>query len=116
MDTKEPSFLIDHQSVASLITQLHEYFKDSHSHYKVERSHLISQLDGLEGEEEQQALQEVRKTESEIALFGILSDALSIADRVLHTRAAMKELGLDNPVYKMHYDVEVVEEKDDPIT
>jgi hypothetical protein len=104
METKDPRFLVDHQSVASLVTQLHEYFKNSHSHYKIERSTLMSQLHAAEGEAEQNLLQEVRKVEAEISLFGVLSDALSIADRVLHTRTVMNELGLDNPVYKMHYD------------
>jgi len=104
METKDPRFLVDHQSVASLVTQLHDYFQNSHSHYEIERSTLMSQLHAVEGEAEQDLLQEVRKVEAEISLFGVLSDALSIADRVLHTRTVMNELGLDNPVYKMHYE------------
>ncbi|XGV97035.1 MAG: hypothetical protein ACAF41_30475 [Leptolyngbya sp. BL-A-14] len=106
METKDPCFLVDHQSVASLVTQLHDYFKNSHSHYKMERSTLMSKLHAVEGETEQDLLQEIRKVETEISLFGVLSDSLSIADRILHTRTVMNELGLDNPVYRMHYDQE----------
>ena len=102
METKDPRFLVDHQSVASLITQLHEYFKNAHSHYEVERSTLMSKLHDVEGDAEQTLLQEIRKLEAEISLFGVLSDSLSIADRVLHARTVMNELGLDNPIYRMH--------------
>ncbi|PSB26949.1 hypothetical protein [Stenomitos frigidus] len=104
METKDPRFLVDHQSVASLVTQLHDYFENSHSHYEIERSTLMSKLHAAEGVVEQELLQEIRKVETEISLFGVLSDSLSIADRILHTRTVMTELGLDNPVYRMHYD------------
>ena len=103
-ETKDPRFLVDHQSVASLVTQLHEYFKNSHSHYEVERSTLMSQLHEADPDVEQTLLQEIRKLETEISLFGVLSDSLSIADRILHTRNVMNDLGLDNPIYRMHYD------------
>lgn len=101
---KDPSFLDEHQSVASLVSQLHEYFKDSQSHYEVERSHLVGTLEAASGEEEQKLLTEIRKLDAEISLFGVLSDALSIADRVLHTRSVMNELGLDSEIYRMHHD------------
>ncbi|HIK17115.1 MAG TPA: hypothetical protein IGS53_17755 [Leptolyngbyaceae cyanobacterium M33_DOE_097] len=100
--SKDPKFLVDHQSVASLINQLHEYFKDSHAHYEVERSQLMSKLDTVDQERELELHRELRKVEAEISLFSVLSDALSIADRILHTRSVMNELGLDNPLYRMH--------------
>jgi hypothetical protein len=99
---KDPNFLVDHQSVASLVAQLHEYFKDSQSHYEIERSHLVSRLDAASDEEAQKLSVQIRKLDAEISLFGVLRDSLSIADRVLHTRSVMNELGLDNKVYKMH--------------
>lgn len=64
----------------------------------------MSKLHDVEGDAEQALLQEIRKLEAEISLFGVLSDSLSIADRVLHARTVMNELGLDNPIYRMHYD------------
>lgn len=66
----------------------------------------MSKLHAADGETEQDLLQEIRKVETEISLFGVLSDSLSIANRILHTRTVMNELGLDNPVYRMHYDQE----------
>ncbi len=62
----------------------------------------MSKLHDVEGDAEQTLLQEIRKLEAEISLFGVLSDSLSIADRVLHARTVMNELGLDNPIYRMH--------------
>lgn len=101
--SKNPKFLVDHQSVASLVNQLHEYFKNSHAHYEVERSHLISMLHAAADSEREQELQrEILKVDAEISLFGVLSDSLSIADRIIHTRSVMNELGLDNPIYRMH--------------
>jgi len=64
----------------------------------------MSKLHEAEGDVEQTLLQEIRKLEAEISLFGVLSDSLSIADRILHTRNVMNDLGLDNPIYRMHYD------------
>ncbi|MBW4658902.1 MAG: hypothetical protein KME15_09520 [Drouetiella hepatica Uher 2000/2452] len=104
-ERKDPSFLTDHQSVASLIGQLHEYFKDACSHYEIERSHTASQLHAHQDEQKTQELMAtLRRIDTEISLFAVVSDALSIADRVLHTRSTITELGLDNEVYRMHYD------------
>jgi hypothetical protein len=101
--SNNPKFLVDHQSVASLVNQLHEYFKNSHAHYEVERSQLISLLHAAPDSEREQELQcEILRVDAEISLFGVLSDALSIADRIIHTRSVMNELGLDNPIYRMH--------------
>ncbi|NJR65495.1 MAG: hypothetical protein HC772_09535 [Leptolyngbyaceae cyanobacterium CRU_2_3] len=104
-EQKDPSFLVDHQSVASLVGQLHEYFKDSCSHYEIERSRIVSLLHSTTDEQkEQELMSTLRKVDTEISLFAVLSDALAIADRTLHTRITMNELGLDNEVYRMHYD------------
>jgi len=104
-ERKDPSFLADHQSVASLVGQLHEYFKDACSHYEIERSHIGSMLHANQDEQKAQELMSaMRKIDTEISLFAVVSDALSIADRVLHTRSTLTELGSDNEVYRMHYD------------
>lgn len=104
MESKEPSFLDENQSVASLITLLRDYFRNSHSRYKVDQSRLISQLDSADEETQESLRQQLRQADAGITLFGILGDALSIADRVLHSSSVMSQLGLDNEVYRVHHE------------
>jgi hypothetical protein len=100
---KEPSFLAENQSVASMISHLHRYFDNTYSHYKTEKSSMISNLHGsLPPDQQQQMQEDLNKLEAEIAIFGALSDALSVADRLLHARAVINELGLSSEVYKAH--------------
>jgi hypothetical protein len=106
MATQEPKFLADHQSVVSLVGQLHSYFNDSYSQYQIKHSTLLSQLHAAKGEQQEQLRQELREIEEEISIFGILSDSLSVADRILHMRSVMKELGTDSEVYRMHNKVQ----------
>lgn len=105
MESNKLSFLDNNQSIASLITQLHSYFRDSHARHKVKRSDLVSRLEAATGEEETQLFQELQMADSEIALFGVLSDSLSIADRVLHTPIVMEALGREE-LYQFHYETE----------
>jgi hypothetical protein len=101
MTMLEPNFLADHQSVVSLIGQLHTYFKNSYSHYKIQQSNLVSQLESADDEAEQKLRQDIQDIQEELVIFGILADALSIADRMLHTRAVRNELGDAAGIYKM---------------
>lgn len=84
MDSEKLSFLDENQSVASLVTPLHDYFKHSHSHCKVKRSQLLSQLDKVSGEQEQ-------------AVF---------TDRVLHSRVVMETLGMASEGYRVYQETE----------
>ncbi len=100
---KEPNFLAENQSVASLVSHLHHYFVNTHSQYKTEKSMLLSQVhSSLDGLTQQQAQDALNKLEAEIAIFGALSDALSVADRLLHARTVINELGLTSEVYTAH--------------
>jgi len=103
MDADKLKFLEDEQSVATVINHLHELFRNNYSHYKIERSRLISQLDAATHAEDQARIQqELQDIEGEISIYGILQDALSIADRVIHSRVVMNELGRDSDVYRIH--------------
>lgn len=96
----EPSFLAENQSIATLVSHLHHYFGNTHSHYKAEKSMLLSQMHGsLDPTAQQQVQETLNKLEAEIAIFGALSDALSVADRLLHARTVINELGLNSEVY-----------------
>ncbi|MBD1911226.1 MULTISPECIES: hypothetical protein [unclassified Leptolyngbya] len=107
MNANKLNFLNNQQSVAMVITNLHELFKDNYSHYKIERSRLVSQLETAEAEEQGRIQQALKDIEGEIAIYGVLQDALSIADRVIHTRTVMGELGPDSDVYRVHHNTPV---------
>lgn len=102
---KEPSFLAENQSVALMVSHLHRYFDNTHSHYKTEKSILISNLHGsIPPEEQKQVQEQLNKLETEIAIFGALSDSLSVANRLLHARTVINELGLNSEIYKAHHE------------
>ena len=108
---KEPGFLAENQSVASMISHLHRYFDNTYSHYKTEKSAVISNLHGsLPPDQQQQVQDDLSKLEAEIAIFGALSDALSVADRLLHARTVINELGLNSEVYKAHHEAKAQHE------
>jgi hypothetical protein len=103
MTMLEPNFLADRQSVASVISQLHNYFKNSYSHYKIQQSNLVSQMEAADSETQKKLRQDIEEIQEELVIYGILSDALSIANRMLHTKEVRTELGDDNGVYKIHH-------------
>lgn len=98
----EPGFLADRQSVATLVSQLHVYFKNTYSHYKIQQSNLVSQLEAADASGEQKIKQDIQEIQEELVIFGVLADALSIADRMLHAKEVRQELGEDSEVYKVH--------------
>ncbi len=104
MNSKEPSFLAENQSVTSLVAQLHNYFHNSYSRDKLLRSTLISQMEAAEGEQVLELQRQLREIDEELALLGILSDSLSIADRLLHMRSVRRDLGPTSGAYKIHHD------------
>jgi hypothetical protein len=110
MDSKEPSFLAENQSVTSLVTQLHTYFKNSYSHDNIRRSALISQIEASDDGNVLDLQRQLREMDEELALLGALSDALSIADRLLHMRSVRKELGPSSGAYKVHHAHPVLQE------
>jgi hypothetical protein len=93
------NFLADHQSVASLISQLHQYFKDSSTYCQIDRSTLMGLLETVEPEREQDVLTQIQKLDTELALLEVLQNSLSIADRIIHTKSAITQFGLDSQVY-----------------
>jgi hypothetical protein len=104
MDSKEPRFLADNQSVVSLVTQLHNYFQNSYSHFQTVRGTLLSQLNSADSEKEKELQEEFQKVEEELFLLGVLNDAFSIADKLLHARTTMNELGLNSGIYRVHHE------------
>jgi len=101
MDNQNLDFLKDGQSVALLVRQLRDYFKDSYAHCKVERGQLLSNMEAASDEEEIALRVKMKRVDQALYIFGVLSDALSIANRVLHASSVVDELGRDGELYKV---------------
>lgn len=93
------NFVPNNQSIASLINQLYQYFKDSSTYCQIDRSTLMNLLESVEPERETEVLKQIQKLDTEIALLEVLRNSLSIADRIIHTKAAIVQFGLDSEVY-----------------
>jgi hypothetical protein len=109
MDSKEPSFLAENQSVDSLVTQLHSYFRNSYSRFKIERNTLVGQIEAASEQEQKLLLVRLAELEKDLTTLGILRDALSIADRLLHTKAAKEDLSTGMyqiGAYTVHHDAD----------
>ena len=106
MSSDNLRFLDDGESIASTISQMHHYFRTTYSHYKIKRGDLVSRLEVAEPNQIVEVQQELQQIEESLALFGILSDSLSVANRVLHTETVAKTLGIDTQLYKTHLETE----------
>ncbi|HEY9700616.1 MAG TPA: hypothetical protein V6D10_25400 [Trichocoleus sp.] len=99
--TDNTDFLESEQSVASMVRQLHEYFKNCYSEYKIRRSNIVNQLEVATEAQEEALMTELKSVDAELTLYGVLSDSLSVADRVLHARSVMTSLGVNNEIYRI---------------
>lgn len=113
MSTDNLNFLDDGASISSTVSQLHHYFKTAHSRYKLKQGNLLNRVH-VDPEETAQVQENVQHLEEVIALFGILTDSLSVANRVLHSEAIAQIIGSDADVYQIHLedDAEHAAERD----
>jgi hypothetical protein len=112
MSSEQLNFLDDGQSIASTVSQLHHYFKNTYSRYKTKRSDLVSRLDGADAETTAIVQTELQELDEALALFGILADSMSVANRVLHTKAAASALGISADLYAIHLEDEAEQAKE----
>jgi len=106
MSSDNLSFLDDGQSIASTIGRLHHYFKTGYSRHKTKRSDLVSRLEGANADELTKIEAELRELDQALSIFGILADALSIADRALHMESATSSLSITAELYQIHLENE----------
>ena len=94
MEQSKPQFPIQNHSVISLVTELHGYFRNLQSYYKVIHGEILDQLetetDAAKTEELKQTLREINL---KIDFFHVLNNAISITDTVLHTEKMIEEFG-----------------------
>lgn len=105
MSNDNLNFLDDGESIASTVSQLHHYFKATHSRYKLKQGNLLNRVH-IDAKETAQVQEDVQHLEEVIALFGILTDSLSVANRVLHSEAIAQIIGSDADIYKTHLEDE----------
>jgi hypothetical protein len=95
MENKKPEFSItaQDQSVISLITELHNYFRDLQSYYKIARGKLHDELDATLDETKAEALrQELKEVSHKMEYFHVLNNAISTVDVIVHTEVMVSEL------------------------
>ena len=92
MNNKKPEFAFPDQSVINLVTELHSYFRDLHSYYKIAHGSLINQLklepDAAKTQDLQEQLHIVNK---KLEYFHSLNNAISTADVIVHTEIMIPE-------------------------
>ena len=93
MENKKPEFGLEH-SVISIVSELHSYFRDLQSFYKIAQGDAVSKLESTYDKQKQEELQaKLKEINEKIDYFHVLNNAISIADVVLHTEAMIEELG-----------------------
>jgi hypothetical protein len=91
MENQKPE-LFHNQSVISVVSELHSYFRNLQSEYKIVKSRVISKLEVENDRQKQEQLKTKLKTiNQKIEYFHVLNNAVSIADVVLHTEEMVKE-------------------------
>lgn len=95
MENKKPEFAIiaQDQSVISLITELHNYFRDLQSYYKIACGKLRDQLETTSDQAKIEELrQEFHEVSQKMDYFRILNNAISTVDVIVHTEMMVSEL------------------------
>ncbi len=94
MENKKPVFSIENDSVISVVSELHSYFRDLQSYYKIAKGEILSQLELTSDEAKTEELKnKLLKVEEKIDYFHVLNNAVSIADTVVHTNTMISEFG-----------------------
>ena len=92
MENKRPEFAIADHSVLSIVTEMHNYFRDLHSYYKRAKGDLVSRLEATSDEAKIKELQEqLYEVNEKITFFHVLNNSISTVDTVLHTEQMIAE-------------------------
>ncbi|HEY9879956.1 MAG TPA: hypothetical protein V6D29_15990 [Leptolyngbyaceae cyanobacterium] len=92
MENKKPVFGISGTTPISTVTELHAYFRDMQSYYKVAQGQLLGRIEtSADAAEADRFKAELQAINQKIEYFHVLNNAASIADTVLHTQAMIDE-------------------------
>lgn len=92
MENKKPEFAFQEHSVTSVATQLHAYFRDLQSYYKIAQGEILSHIDATEDQAKAQKLkQQLREINEKVQYFHVLTNSLSTVDIIMHTELMIAE-------------------------
>lgn len=92
MENKKPEFAFSDLSVISLVSELHNHFRDLHSYYQIAKGQIIGRLETTQNEAEHQKLkQELEEINNKISYFHVLNNSISTVDVVLHSQDMISE-------------------------
>ena len=92
MNPSKPEFSVDTSSILSTVTELHSYFRNLQSYYKVIKGKLLDELEATEDELKAQTLkQKLNDVNEKINYFHVLNNSISTIDVVLHTEVMIQE-------------------------
>ncbi|HAC65137.1 MAG TPA: hypothetical protein DCF68_16815 [Cyanothece sp. UBA12306] len=98
MENKRPEFGITGYSVLSIVTEMHNYFRDLQSYYKIAKGDLVSRLEATSDEATIEELQDkIREANEKITFFHVLNNSISSVDTVLHTEKMITEFTKNPP-------------------
>lgn len=107
MADSKPQIHVNNYSPSLLVAKLHCYFRDFLDYYEIEKGRVLSSMETVEDEQEQEELrQKLQKLSEQIAYMGAVSDSLSAANRLLHAKGVVVKLELDEDIYKIHNSTE----------
>jgi hypothetical protein len=94
MENKKPEFNVHpDQSVISLVTELHNYFRDLQSYYKIARGKLADELETtVDRDKEEELRQQLHEVGQKMEYFHILNNAISTVNVIVHTEMMVSEL------------------------
>ncbi|MDY7023951.1 MAG: hypothetical protein SWJ54_21825 [Cyanobacteriota bacterium] len=100
----KPQLHIDNYSPSLLVAKLHSYFRDFLDYYEIERGRILSSMEMIEDDSQQEELREkLKKLGEQAAYMGALSDSLSAANRLIHAEGMIVNLGLEDDIYKVSH-------------
>jgi hypothetical protein len=92
MYNKKPEFAIANPSVLEIVTELHNYFRDLQSYYKIAYGEAASQLEASTDSHEHQALlDKIKQIDEKMTLFHVLNNSISTVSTLMHTDTMIEE-------------------------
>lgn len=92
MENKKPVFGIPEASPINVVTELHAFFRDMQSYYKIAQGQLLGKLETTpDPDEDAQLKVDLQEVNRKVEYFHVLNNALSIADTVLHSSEMIDE-------------------------
>jgi hypothetical protein len=92
MENRKPEFAIADRSVLAIVTELHSYFRDLQSYYKIAHGEAVSQLEvSTDSAQHEILLEKIKQIDEKMALFHVLNNSISTVSTLMHTDKMIEE-------------------------